>query len=316
MAYQIAEVTANQKYEEEITGVLLMAGAEGVSSEGTPLLCESILAGRAEHWDEKMLDKNDQLLKIVGYFPVDDQWENRCAAMTSHLAEISQRYGVDTLTFNFRREDDESWRTAWKEFYKTFRIGENFVITPVWEKYEQADGDIVITLDPGLAFGTGNHPTTGNALRYIEEYVKAGDCVYDLGCGSGILSIGAAKVGAGKVIAYDYDEDAILATTENVAINELTNIEYSQKDLLSEDWAVANSGDVVVANIVASVLIELAPKCSAVLKDGGFLIGGGIIEDKGELVIAAFERENIKIIDKKIDSGWLTILGRKGMSNE
>ena len=202
--------------------------------------------------------------------------------------------------------DDEDWKNNWKNFYKVQEIGENLVIVPEWEDYENKDNRITLNLNPKMAFGTGGHETTRMCLIAIEKYLKNGDDLFDLGCGSGILSIAAKKLGAAKVDGADYDEKAVEISKENAEI-ENVDVKFFHSDLFS---SVDSKYQIIVANIVAEILVKVVDELDNYLCKDGIFICSGIIEEKSNLVINALEEKGYEILEKNSENEWVCIVAR------
>lgn len=219
--------------------------------------------------------------------------------------------GSGRLEVSVKNEDD--WANAWKKYYKPFHLGHHIYIVPTWvEEDAEQEGDIKITMDPGMAFGTGTHETTSMCITMLEELVHAGDTVFDIGCGSGILSITAAKVGAGRVVGSDLDANAVRVAKENVAMNRVGNTtEIYLGDLLEVPVYKQQQADIVVSNIIADVIIGLAPNVRPVIKDGGYFICSGIIRERREDVEKAL-RDSGYVIQRVMEKGsWVAIVSAK-----
>jgi ribosomal protein L11 methyltransferase len=206
-----------------------------------------------------------------------------------------------------RRLREESWRDAWKKHFGVQRIGPSLVVRPSWVEYKLRAGETVIQIDPGMAFGTGQHPTTAMCLRAIEEHLEPGASVLDLGCGSGILGIAAAKLGASRVLALDLDPLAVKATRENAASNKVRVIEAREGSL---DRTVGPH-DVIAANISWLALERLSPELSAALAPGGTLVASGFLEDAVASLSSAFEAAGL-VIGPVVEEGvWRAIIAHK-----
>ncbi|MBQ4093252.1 MAG: 50S ribosomal protein L11 methyltransferase, partial [Firmicutes bacterium] len=253
MAYFICEVKTECDCEKEVTTLLENTGASGVSVEGATLIKESIEKGNAEIWDESQVSDVDRTLCIKGFFPADEHMDEVREQLTA-VFTLSEVITGLKAEYEFYVLEDEVWQDGWKQYYKPFRVGERLVIKPTWEDYTPEERDLVIELDPGLAFGTGNHPTTNGALRLLEKHVQPGMKVIDCGCGSGILAVAAGLLGASKVFAVDIDHDAILSSVRNIRLNHLMEVvEVSCNDVTKKDFSYMAPFQVVVANIVADV---------------------------------------------------------------
>ncbi len=220
---------------------------------------------------------------------------------------------------------DEDWESAWREHFHPHRVGHRSVVVPTWRDYDPEPDDIVIRLDPGMAFGTGLHPTTQLCARELEKHVQPGETVLDVGCGSGILSIIAARLGAGHVRGIDIDPVAVTAAMENVAHNTLSDVIDIREGTLpragqdpfeatQQDWpeTVREHGgwDIVAANLTAEVLQELAVPLAVATRPGGILIGSGIITEKFDMAAYALMEAGLRLIDAVSDESgdWRAII--------
>ena len=311
MAYFICEVKTDSEHEAEVTALLENAGASGVSAEGAPLVKESIEKGNAEIWDESQVSDIDQTLIVKGFFPADDKMDEVKEQLTAVFVLSEMLTGL-SVTYDFYVLEDEVWQDGWKQYYKPFRVGERLVIKPTWEEYEPEEQDLVIELDPGLAFGTGNHPTTNGALRLLEKYVTDGIKVIDCGCGTGILAVAAGLLGASKVYAVDIDHEAILATVKNTRLNGLLErIEVFCDDVTKKDFSRLAPFEIVVANIVADVIIPMLPSAAKLTQKGSILIAGGIISHRKEEVFAALKEHGFEIKEILTEGEWVTLAAER-----
>ena len=203
--------------------------------------------------------------------------------------------------------DDEDWLHKWEEYYVPFNMTEDIVVKPVWRDYERKAGELVIEIDPGLAFGTGTSPTTYLAARYIEKYIRPYDKVIDVGCGTGILSVIASKLGARNVLALDIDPECISSTLGNSRLNECGNIEARTGDLLK---GVDIQADLVAANLTAPLQLLMLPDLPKCLRPGGILVASGIIDEREEDIIAAFEAAGLEILEKNRAECWTALAAR------
>jgi ribosomal protein L11 methyltransferase len=202
--------------------------------------------------------------------------------------------------------DDEDWSTAWKKYYKPFHISDSVVIKPSWEDYDKKDGEIIIELDPGMAFGTGTHETTRLCSQLLERHVRKGDTLIDVGCGTGILSIIAVKLGAAKATAIDIDDVAARVTGENCAINGVSDSIDVRKGVLADIEPF--KADLVVANIIADVVIKLSEPMPQYLKKGGILLTSGIIRERREDVVKAYTGLGFEVISIDEMGEWVAIV--------
>ncbi|MBQ6789326.1 MAG: 50S ribosomal protein L11 methyltransferase [Clostridia bacterium] len=206
---------------------------------------------------------------------------------------------------------EEDWAESWKKYFKPIRTGNRVVIVPVWEKYDAAENDVVVLMDPGMAFGTGTHETTRLCAALLENYVEDGCRMIDVGCGSGILAICASKLGAGYCYACDIDPYAIKVARENVELNSCENITCEVSDLVREVDPASANFDVAAVNIVADVIIRLAPDIGRFLKDTATLIVSGIIVERAEETVAVLNAAGFKVVEEKRENGWFAAALKK-----
>ncbi len=202
--------------------------------------------------------------------------------------------------------DEEDWANNWKSFYYTQKIGNRLVIKPSWEDYTPDTGEIVMNLDPGMAFGTGTHETTNMCLVQLEKYMKSNDIVYDIGSGSGILSIAAKLLGAKKVVGVDLDPMCIRVSKENAEINHV-EVEFIEGDLFA---GVSGKANLIVSNIIAEIIVDLIEQIKAYLVDDGIFITSGIIVEKSHKVRDKLNSSGFEIIEEKVENGWTSIVAR------
>ncbi len=255
--------------------------------------------------DINILEHGGKAAMVKGYFSVEDNMEEIIEYIKSKLIEI-KNMGIDIGegTVEYIKVNEEDWANNWKKYYKPTKIGENIVVKPIWEEYE-ANGEMVIELDPGMAFGTGTHETTRMCVEALEENVKEDTTVFDIGTGSGILAIAAAKLGAKKVIGVDLDPVAVDSAKENVSFNDLNNIEILYGNLMD---VVTGKADLVVANIIAEIIVVLAEDVKNFLVPGGLFITSGIIRERRDLVETKLKEKGFKIKEVKEQGEWLCVI--------
>ncbi len=236
---------------------------------------------------------------VKAYFPCDGALAGRLEAITRQLDKLSLRRQTAEVS-------EENWATAWRSYYKPVRVGRRLVVKPSWEEYDAAPDDIVIEMDPGMAFGCGTHATTAMCMALLEEHLRGGETVCDVGTGSGILAVTAALLGAGRVTAVDIDAVAVRAAGENAARNGVSGrVAVLAGDLL--DGLAGVQADVLVANIIADAIIRLVPDVSAVLKPGGLFIASGIIRDRADEVRRALQAAGLEPVAEKTDQEWVAL---------
>ena len=257
--------------------------------------------------DESILNSDKSIAACSIYVPEDKNINEYISFIQSQLTENGIEAKIEILG-----TDEEEWSTAWKKYYKPTHIGEKIVIVPTWEEYTPENGEIVIDMDPGMAFGTGTHETTRLCAEFLEENLQKGDYLLDVGSGSGILAICGSKLGAEKCAACDIDPIAVRTEKENAERNNCPNIDCYVSDLLSDVKLMDNRlFDVVTANIVADIIIRLAPDVGALIKPNGLLIASGIIDEREADVDAALKKYGFEKISAKHEKGWCAILVKK-----
>ena len=296
-----------------ISEILLEAGSEGTMIEDkNDVAANQRPEGQWDIIDEAIAERIGDDVKVTGYFPIDEHLNDVIAQIQSELRrlralELDFDLGkLEVITQGFENED---WAESWKKAFKPIRLGEHIVIRPGWAAFDPLPGDKVIEIDPGLAFGTGTHETTGMCAALVEKYVRPGQRVIDIGTGSGILAIAAAHMGADEVLATDLDPVAVRVAAENAEINGFGDrISCRCGDLLD---VVDESGDVVIANIIADVIIMLAKPVRERIADGGLFICSGIAVDRRDDVIRALNEADYEILDAPVKGEWAAFAARK-----
>ncbi len=316
MNWTEVQIKTVSKNEDLISNILYDAGAAGLVIEDPNDIIE--LEQLEVNWDfidSNIIDLLEDELVIKAYFPDDEYLDEIVSNIRKQIKRntfIDNKEVKITLTLL----DDKDWAEAWKEHYKPFKIGPNILIKPSWENMEIEDGNILIEIDPGMAFGTGTHETTWMCTEAIEKYIKEGDTLYDIGCGSGILSIVGAKLGAGRVIGVDLDPISVKASRENIGINKVENkVEIREGDLLE---VVDEKADIIVSNIIAEVIARMSKDLKDYIKDDGIFIASGIILAKISLVENALKENGFEIIEIVKKNEWALIVAknRLGERNE
>ena len=247
---------------------------------------------------------------VRAYLPADDQLHAKRRGIEEAIWHLGQIQPVPAPTFRPVAEVD--WAEAWKERLDVLRIGQHIVIRPSWQSYAPGPGDVVIELDPGMAFGTGLHPTTQMCLAALEELTLPQATVLDLGTGSGILAVAAAKLGAGRVLAVDNDPIAVRTARTNVVNN---RVQDAVRVVLGSLPDAPGSYDLVVVNILARVIVEMAQAgLSTRMSPGGRLIAAGIIVDQESEVVAALEQKGLVLVERQQTDDWVCLVARPGYS--
>lgn len=296
---------------EPITNILYEFGASGVVVEDSA----DLIKPRDRKYGE-MYELNPDKYPLEGiyikvYFLENNLLEKKIDQIKKSIQQL-QNYEIDLgkneIVINSIEEED--WETAWQKYYMPVNITNQLTIVPIWHDYKaESINEKIIYLDPGMAFGTGTHPTTKLSIRALERYIQNSDVVIDVGCGSGVLSIASCLLGANKVYAFDIDEVAVKSTRLNRQLNGLDDqINVSQNNLLKEIQLNAN---IIVSNILAEIILDLIDDAWNNLKQGGFFITSGIIEQKKDLVKNALIRKGFKIREIEQLENWISIIAKK-----
>lgn len=296
---------------EAVSNIFHEAGASGVVIEESSELSKNRENQYGEIYELNPDDYPAQGVVVKAYLPASSFLAETIEEIKLAIANLKNfdiNVGENILTTCEVHEED--WATAWKQYYHPIKVSERFTIVPTWEDYHPKNSDeIIIELDPGMAFGTGTHPTTVMCLQALEKTVKAGDVVIDVGTGSGVLSIASALLGANKVHAFDLDPVAVKSAQENVQLNHVEKIvEVEQGNLLEK---VQTEADVVVANILAEVIMTFTDDAYSIIKPGGFFITSGIIGAKKEVVKSALEKSGFIIEEVLMLEDWVSIIAKK-----
>ena len=250
--------------------------------------------------DESILNADKTIASVSVYIAGDRPCNDELAFLRDRLAVANL---TDVATVSLDGVNEEDWANAWKAYYKPLHIGERMVIVPAWERYEEKPGEIVVRMDPGMAFGTGSHETTRLVIGLLEKYTQPGCRMLDVGCGSGILAICAAKLGAGQCRAYDIDPVAVRVANENIKDSGLTNVTCEVSDLL-RDVDRSYPYDLITANIVADIIIRMSPDVGALMHEKTVLLVSGIILERSGDVVEALEKNGLKVVERAVDNDW------------
>ena len=233
--------------------------------------------------------------------------ENAAASLREHT-------GLSSLKIDWGYQDREDWTQLWKRGLEPRRVGRSIVVAPSWSEPETRPDDLTIVVDPEMAFGTGEHATTRGALRFLEQVVRAGDFVMDIGTGSAILAIAAARLGAARVVAIDNDADAIVNARDNLARNEVAAaVRLEQRTVDAEYLAEFDPQkiDVIVANVLSSVLVPLLPALWYAARENGHVILGGILEEEADDVLDACATAGFEVLAEDLEEEWWGVLLRR-----
>ncbi|AYD40984.1 50S ribosomal protein L11 methyltransferase [Clostridium fermenticellae] len=293
---------------EAVSGILYNTGVKGVSIEDSQdIEFKKKHPGDWDYFDESLLDVRDGAL-IKGYYKRDSKLDEYLSYIKNAVNDL-EKFGIDKGKglITVANVNEEDWENNWKKYYKPTKVGEKIVVKPIWEEYKPKNNELTVELDPGMAFGTGTHETTRMCIKALEKYVENDSTIFDIGTGSGILSISAAKLGAKKVIGVDLDPVAVKSASENVRFNNINNVNILEGDLMK---VVEGKADIVVANIIADVIISLADGVADFIVKHGLFISSGIIKDRKDDVINELEKNNFKIEEVNIDGEWVCIVAR------
>ena len=252
--------------------------------------------------DEAILNADKTVAYVSVYLPIDGGVADTLVFLRERFGSLNPEAEITVSGVN-----EEDWANSWKAYYKPIKIGERIVIVPAWEKYTAEEGEIVVRMDPGMAFGTGTHETTRLVIKLLEKYIKNGMRVADVGCGSGILAICASKLGAGECKAYDIDPVAVKVANENIRDSGLTNVTCEVSDLLKQVDKSGGTYDVICANIVADIIIRMMPDVGALMDENSVILASGIIVERSENVINGFEEHGFKIVERIDENGWCAL---------
>ncbi|BBO89954.1 50S ribosomal protein L11 methyltransferase [Desulfosarcina ovata] len=244
---------------------------------------------------------------VTGYFADTDKAAERCKALEAALERLDENT-VRHPQVTYSRIDEEDWAEAWKEYFWPEKITDRLVVKPTWRDYPARPEELILEIDPGMAFGTGTHATTALSIGLIETHLKAGDRFLDVGAGSGILMIAAAKLGAGEVCGVDNDAVAVSVAEKNLRVNRIDRFQLFAGNLVDK---VRQVFDVVAANILAEVILVLLPQVKTVLKDGAIFICSGIITAKKGIVMDGLSASGLTVIEVLEKDGWVAIASRK-----
>jgi len=251
----------------------------------------------------------DKPFTIHTYVPEDDFRPEIIEELRQALYFLGQLRGVGDVRVSSLKEED--WANAWKEHFRVHRIGDRVVIRPPWREYEPHGDEVVVELDPGMAFGTGLHPSTKLSMLGVEQVVKPGDAVLDVGTGSGILAIAAVKLGADHADTVDVESVAVRATAENAERNDVSDRIKVALGSVGPGEPFTGEYDVVLANIIARILIELSVAIVGHTKRGGFMVLAGIIESREQEVVAAFEAQGADVVTRRSHEDWVSLVLRR-----
>src|SRR5690554_497805 len=292
---------------ENIQGVLYSMDVKGISIEDPrDLLDREVGPLTWDFADINIFEYGEDKAVVRAYFNIDVSVDEVIREIRTRI-EKARAFGVNIEDYEIFSEEvnENDWANEWKKYYKPTGVGNKFVIKPLWEEYEAKGEEIILHMDPGMAFGTGTHETTRLCLEAIEDYMKKDTRVFDIGTGSGILAIGASKLGAGEVVGVDLDIVAVNSAKENVGYNHLENVEILHGNLMD---VVEGTADIIVANIIAEVILILIDDVKKMINIDGVFIASGIIREKEKMVTDALHEKGFSIKEVRREGEWVCIV--------
>ena len=309
-------VWVNKEAEGSVSEILMDLGSNGVS-----IVDRSDFKTLPEYGFDMLweLDENKfptEGVVLKGYFDIeqmDNSFEKTLHQKLEALKGLD--LGINNYTVESVTLEDSDWNEKWKEFYHAVPVTRYLTIVPEWEEYEKKNKDEqLIVMDPGLAFGTGTHPTTQLCVQALETVLRGDEVILDVGTGSGVLTIASALLGTEKIYAYDLDDMAVQAAKNNIALNDLSaDIKVQENNLLKD---VIIEADVVVANILAGIIVNLIPDAERLLKPGGLFISSGILAEQKEEMVENITEHGFKIKQINQMEDWIVIIAEKPMNKQ
>ena len=302
---------------DAVTDLLEQQGVTGVMIDDEADFKEFLEHNR-QYWDyvdEALLREKTGVSRVTFYLERNEAALDVIARVRMAMSDLKKaRPECGPLLLTIDNVADADWENNWKRFYKPMEIGERLLVVPQWEEARD-DGRVKLVLNPGLTFGTGSHATTRLCLQALDKYIRGGEKILDLGCGSGILSIAALVLGAKEAFACDIDEKCVDVAYENAALNGVGRDRYTVRwgDVLTDKALQAEFGggyDMVVANIVADVIMGLSDKVRPFLKEGGLFLCSGIIDDRAEELFTKLRADGWTVIEQHDSEGWYSFLCR------
>ena len=299
---------------DRVSSVLMDAGASGTQIEDRADIPDpSQPHGIWEIIDPKLLESMPSDVLVHAWFEESPSLPGLVdtirARLTALKSDPSVGHAFGSLLLDTRTVNDQAWTDIWKKYFKPFHASDRLVIKPTWEDFTPAPGDIIIEIDPGMAFGSGTHETTSMCLSLLEEVITGGEEIIDVGTGSGILAIGGALLGAGHVLAIDIDPDAVRVARENVKLNHVDHlVSVQQGNLLDR---VSDTCDICVANIISDVIIAFAAPLLKHIRPGGLFITSGIVTLRSEEVAKALADAGYEILRHVQKGEWSAFLCRR-----
>ena len=318
MKYIQADIHVNREGIEPVLTALMNVDIMDTVVEDPADIADLLDKDQDWEWDyvdDSVIEMQNAEPKVTVYMEDDEVGRRKLAALQGAVEELKAdaaagAYGEDVdlgpLTVDVYVEDDSEWKDNWKEFFKPKKVGKRIVVKPTWYDYEKEEGDLVIEIDPGMAFGTGTHETTSLCLRLMEDYMADGDKVLDVGCGSGILAIAGALLGSPEVLGVEIDPVAVEIAQENLELNGVTDVARAQYGDLTK--GIDFKAEIVVANLMADLVMMLSADVAKHILPGGKYISSGILVEKRDQVAAVIRDCGFDIVEIREDGMWCAIV--------
>ncbi|MDD2190523.1 MAG: 50S ribosomal protein L11 methyltransferase [Eubacteriales bacterium] len=316
MRYFEIKINTTQDEIDLLTCILMDMGIAGFAIDDARDFRDLLNKKNPHDWDyidENLYEMENLKTGITFYLEETEEGKRILKKLQEKIEELikvvpdpENKVDFNQLEMNWQLVDDADWKDKWKEYFKPVKLTERIVVKPTWEAYEAAEDELIIEIDPGMAFGTGTHPTTFLCIQLLEKYIEKGkDTVLDIGCGSGILSITAALLGASAILAVDIDPMAVKVTKDNIKTNHLSSeVRVIEGDLTN---GIDVKADIAVANLMADLVISLSEDIPRHLKGKGVYISSGILIEKKEQVVSAIETCGFKILEILEEGEWCAI---------
>lgn len=312
MDWTAIKVITSSEAVEAVSYILTDEGAEGVQIDDAADFKNLTPGEYGEVIDPSSIPHRKNGAAVTGYFPQNVFVPELVPTIRQRVAKLAS-FDLDPGANEVTAEvvDNEKWATVWQKYYHPLRVTKQLTIVPKWEEYTPTDPDEkLIYLDPGMAFGTGTHPTTRLMLEALEKVINGDEYLIDVGTGSGVLSIAAKHLGAGKIDAYDIDDVAVRSAKKNIDLNPVAKDVYVGVNSLLDGISNANA-DIIVANILAEIIVPLIPQAFANLKPGGKFLVSGIIDDKASLIRQKLTEQGFIIDDEEQMKDWHGMIAHK-----